>query len=248
MLTDQQLNVFRKQLQTKKEELEKRFAENGHFGLESGHPHDSAGELSSYDNHPGDEATELFEREKDIALNEHAEEELRDIKRALMAIENKTYGKCEVCGEDIPSERLEAIPSATTCKAHSPNQSVSSDRPIEEQVLAPPFGRFTFDNRDVEAFDAEDTYQETARYGSSESPSDFEYPMEDYNDAYTESDDRIGYVEDFENFAGTDMEGKNVTIFPNKQHEKYEDELDAEGIMTSFGDLPSSEKEPYTDH
>ncbi|WP_338777897.1 TraR/DksA C4-type zinc finger protein [Metabacillus sp. FJAT-52054] len=247
MLTDHQLNAFREQLQTAKTELEQRFGENGHFGLESGHPHDTVGELSSYDNHPGDEGTELYEREKDVALNEHAEEELSDINRALMAIEKGTYGKCEICGTDIPAERLEAIPSATTCKEHSPNQSISSDRPIEEEVLSPPFGRFTSDDKDSVAFDAEDAYQETASFGSSESPSDFEYPMEDYEDAYIESDERIGYVEDYENFAGTDIEGKNVTIYPNDEHEKYEDALDEEGIMTSFGDLPASEKERYTD-
>ncbi|MTH54402.1 yteA family sporulation protein [Bacillus mangrovi] len=247
MLTQQQLEAFRTQLENAKDELKNRFEENGHFGLKAGHPHESVGELSSYDNHPGDEATELYEREKDTALNEHAEEEWKDINRALHAMEQGTYGKCEKCGKDIPPERLEAIPSATTCKEHSPNQTISGDRPAEEDVLSPPFGRFSFDGRDVEAFDAEDTYQETARYGSSETPSDFEYPMEDYNDAYTESDDKIGFVEDYENFAATDIEGKNVVVYPNEQHEKYEDELDEEGIMTSFGDLPYSEKERYTD-
>ncbi|MGD6817033.1 yteA family sporulation protein [Metabacillus sp. 84] len=245
MLTDQQLTAFQEQLQKSKEELEQRFKENGHFGLEAGHPHDTVGELSSYDNHPGDEGTELYEREKDVALNEHAEEEWRDLNRALKAMENGTYGTCEVCGKDIPVERLEAIPSAVTCKEHSPNQSVSFDRPIEEEVLAPPFGKFVYDGS--EAFDAEDAYQETARFGSSESPSDFEYPMENYNDAYIESEDNIGYAEDYENFAGTDIEGKNLTVYPNKQHEKYEDELDEWGIMTAFGDLPASEKEPYSE-
>ena len=38
---------------------------------------EAVGELSMYDNHPGDMGTELFEREKDMALNVHAGSELR---------------------------------------------------------------------------------------------------------------------------------------------------------------------------
>jgi RNA polymerase-binding transcription factor DksA len=41
-----------------------------------------------------------------------------DIKRALENIEQGTYGICEVGGEEIEEDRLEANPSARTCKAH----------------------------------------------------------------------------------------------------------------------------------
>ncbi|MEM5591840.1 hypothetical protein AAHH67_09065 [Niallia circulans] len=37
---------------------------------------ESVGELSSYDNHPADLGTELFEREKDSALEQHDQSEL----------------------------------------------------------------------------------------------------------------------------------------------------------------------------
>src|SRR3989338_5439521 len=39
-------------------------------------------------------------------------------KAILEKIENGTYGKCEVSGEDIELDRLEANPAAKTCKAH----------------------------------------------------------------------------------------------------------------------------------
>jgi RNA polymerase-binding transcription factor DksA len=42
-----------------------------------------------------------------------------DIKAALEKIKNGTYGKCEIGGEDIPEERLEANPSAKSCLKHS---------------------------------------------------------------------------------------------------------------------------------
>lgn len=248
LLSSQQVETFRSQLVKMKDEIEQRFEMNGHYGLEEGHAHESVGELSSYDNHPADEATELYEREKDIALNEHTEEELTDIDRALQAVDNGTYGRCEVCGIDIPLERLDALPTATTCVKHAPEQIVSHNRPVEEGVLMPPFGKFNYDGQDENvAFDAEDAYQIVNNYGSSETPSDFMNPQDHYNDVYMESNDPDGYVESYENFVGTDIEGKEIKIYPSTEHERYEEMLDEEGLMTIFGDLPGYEKDPYTE-
>ncbi len=73
-------------------------------------------------------------------------------------MEDGTYGICEVCGKPIPFERLEAIPTTTFCKEHSPDQVVSQQRPIEESVLSPPFGEFVV-HKEAETFDAEDSWQ-----------------------------------------------------------------------------------------
>lgn len=247
MLTNEQLKKFKTILEKQKEDMIEKLEENGHMNLASGHPHESTGELSSYDNHPADEGTELFERQKDLALNEHRELEIENIEKALEAIDKGTYGRCEVCGKEIPLERLEALPTTTFCIEHSPDQVTSRQRPIEEGVLMPPFGKFDMDEKDESVvYDAEDAWQEVQKWGTSETPSDFGGDMDHYNDAYNEPDENDGYVEDFENFAGVDMYGKNITIFPNKDHERYEEALDEEGIMTPFGDLPPYEKEPYT--
>jgi YteA family regulatory protein len=248
MLTSEQLENFRNQLMKEKQELLERFEQNDHFGLERGHYHESMGELSSVDNHPADEGTDLYEREKDIALNEHAELQLANIEKALKAIDEATYGTCEVCGAEIPLERLEAIPTTTYCIKHSPDRNISHQRPLEEGVLLPPFGKFDFDDQDESvAYDAEDAWQEVSQWGTSETPSDFAFPTDHYNDTSNEPEESIGYVEDFENFVGNDIHGKNVTVYPNVQHEKYEEALDEEGIMTTFGDLPAYEHEPYTE-
>ncbi|WP_342432810.1 TraR/DksA C4-type zinc finger protein [Neobacillus sp. FSL H8-0543] len=248
MLTTEQLAGLRLNLLKEKEELTERLDQNDHYGLELGHFHESMGELSSYDNHPADEGTELYEREKDIALNEHSENQLENINKALYAMENGTYGKCEVCGKDISYERLEAIPNTTFCKEHSPDQFVSHDRPIEEKILKPDFGKFDMDEKDeTVAFDAEDSWQTVAQWGTSDTPSDLAFSEDNYQDIYPESDENIGYVEDFENFVGNDMYRNEITVYPNAQHEQYEDALDEEGIMTSFGDLPAYEHDPYVD-
>ncbi|MBT2686846.1 TraR/DksA C4-type zinc finger protein [Bacillus sp. ISL-47] len=243
-----QFAEFRSALTKMKEDINKRQDANDNFGLKSDFFHESMGELSSYDNHPGDEGTELFEREKDIALHQHLDYELEKIEAALASIEKGTYGKCIACNKDIPLERLQAVPETLYCKEHSPDQTVSTNRPIEEGVLMPPFGKFDMDEQDENvAYDAEDSWQEVAKWGTSETPSDLAVPPEHYNDTYIEYDENVGYVEDYENFVGNDMYGKNVTVYPNDQHDKYEESLDEEGIMTSFGDLPAFEHDAYVD-
>ncbi|SFC29858.1 transcriptional regulator, TraR/DksA family [Bacillus sp. OV322] len=248
MLSKRQTEIFKTNLQNLKKDLEDRLEANGDLNLNEDHPHASTGELSSYDNHPGDEGSELYEREKDIALYEHYQNEIKDIEGALQAIDEGAYGTCKVCSGEIPVERLEALPTTQFCIAHSPSQDTSHNRPVEEGVLMPPFGKFEKDEEDENvAYDAEDSWQDVASYGTSESPSDFARPPGHYDDMYVESEENTGYVEDYENFAGTDIEGKNVTVYPNSQHEQYEDLLDEQGTMTSFGDLPAYEHDPYTE-
>lgn len=248
MLSQQQLAKLKARLEEEKRDLEARMERNDNLGLKAGHYHEASGELSSYDNHPADEGTELFERQKDIALFEHYRRELDDIEKALTSIEKGTYGKCEVCGKDIDPERLEALPTTTFCKEHSPDKMVSRGRPLEEGVLMPPFGKFDMDETDESTvFDAEDSWQEVQSWGTSETPSDFAEPHGGYHNLYNESDEGQDFPEAYESFAGVDLYGNDVTVYPTKVHEEIEEALDEEGIMTPFGDLPAFEHDPYTE-
>src|SRR5699024_6210954 len=85
-------------------------------------------------NHPADMGTELYERGKDIALNEHTEQELEDINKALHAMEEGTYGICRICSVDIPYERLRAVTTADTCLKHSVEEENSSRYRRDEDV------------------------------------------------------------------------------------------------------------------
>jgi len=71
--------------------------------------------LSAADNHLADAATETYERELDEGLEEDARGQLRQIEKALERIESGEYGRCEICGKEIPVERLEAVPWTTLC-------------------------------------------------------------------------------------------------------------------------------------
>ncbi len=69
-------------------------------------------------NHPAEDASELFLRERNLAVGSDLQSELDDVEQALTRIAAGTYGKCEVCGDPINPERLEARPSATYCIRH----------------------------------------------------------------------------------------------------------------------------------
>jgi RNA polymerase-binding transcription factor DksA len=73
---------------------------------------DTLSELSDYDQHPADTASETFEREKDVSILERLEDELAELQAALERIDAGTYGIDEVTGEPIAPERLEAVPTA----------------------------------------------------------------------------------------------------------------------------------------
>jgi YteA family regulatory protein len=228
-LTTQEMDHFKEILISRKDDIKDMRQTNDSFDVDKEFPKESVGELSNYDNHPGDLATELFEREKDIALNDLHEKELEDIEAALESIESGDYGVCKTCGQDIPIERLEAVPQTLYCKDHTPDQHTSDDRPVEEEVAGPDYSRRSNDGKDATFFDSEDSWQSVARYGTSETPSDFTDPeKEDYNDMYVDAEDDDGYVEAYEGFVATDITGKEVNVVPNRKHEEYENELDIE--------------------
>ncbi|MGB8815899.1 MAG: TraR/DksA C4-type zinc finger protein [Minisyncoccia bacterium] len=68
-------------------------------------PNDAADVIEGFENNSG------IAKELEISFNE--------IKNALKSIEDGTYGKCSVCGEEIPEKRLEVNPSASTCIKHA---------------------------------------------------------------------------------------------------------------------------------
>ncbi|MES3031440.1 MAG: TraR/DksA C4-type zinc finger protein [Patescibacteria group bacterium] len=63
-------------------------------------------------------ADRMEELEGNEAIIEQLEPQLKEVNAALARIEAGTYGNCEVSGEAIEPERLEANPSARTCIAH----------------------------------------------------------------------------------------------------------------------------------
>ena len=60
-----------------------------------------------------DEGSAVMSKEYNSALSIRQEKFIRDLKNALIRIENKTYGVCRVTGKLINKKRLELVPHAT---------------------------------------------------------------------------------------------------------------------------------------
>jgi RNA polymerase-binding transcription factor len=90
-------------LQAERSRIEQALAELG--------PSDDE-ELSDLDQHLADDATELFEEERDAGLAEGLREELAAVERAEQRLMQGTYGLSVETGEPIPDDRLEAVPWA----------------------------------------------------------------------------------------------------------------------------------------
>lgn len=63
----------------------------------------------------GDRAIERENDEALDALDEQGRDELAAIDRALDRLASGTFGLCSACGESIPLERLQAVPTAGAC-------------------------------------------------------------------------------------------------------------------------------------
>ncbi len=60
-----------------------------------------------------EEGSDTMSKEANSQLASRQEKFLRDLKNALVRIENKTYGICRVTGKLIEKERLKLVPHAT---------------------------------------------------------------------------------------------------------------------------------------
>jgi YteA family regulatory protein len=231
-LTEEQEAQLQQKLIQELKELEHRLQQNKHFGQEESFS-DSIGELSLYDNHPADIASEEFERGKDLALNEHAEHHIKDIKKALHHLNSGNYGVCIVCGKPIPFARLEAVPYTLYCKDHAPDSHVSDRRPVEEKIMSYSLERIR-DNELTEnpsPVNGEDTWQEVSHWGNSDTPALSANQEFDEYDEYTD-DEQSGYVESLETFLATDIYGKDLTVLKNAQYQSYVDHDEGDNRLT----------------
>lgn len=220
MATTKQIRNLKEKLFFEKEQLQVQIQNDEETLVKVGQK-ESVDELSSYDNHPADMGTELFDKERIMALNDHAKSEIEKINAALEAINEGKYGHCKVCGNTISMERLEAVPTTLHCFEHSQTQNTIPARPVEEDVLTPSLGNH-FENRRLgnEITDKEDSFAEVARFGTSETPSDFNDDHDSYDTLYDNEDETDGFTEEYDAIIGNDVQAKNRKAFPNKKQKQ----------------------------
>lgn len=80
---------------------------------------DASADSNADDEHDPEGQTIAFERSQLTSLIQRAEQHLSEIDEALRRVEARTWGRCEVCGEEIPPARLAARPTARACVEHA---------------------------------------------------------------------------------------------------------------------------------
>ena len=108
--SDAELEEFRALIQSKIEKAEEdlrilreQFTNNMDNGTE-----DTSPIFKSFE-----EGSETMSKEANAQLAARQEKFLRDLRAAIIRIQNKTYGICKVTGKRIEKERLKLVPHAT---------------------------------------------------------------------------------------------------------------------------------------
>ncbi len=113
-------NKYKKLLEIEKEKLLKELASVGR--INPSNPQDweaTATDLDSGSADVNEVADTMESLDENKAILNQLEIQLLQVESALGKIESDTYGKCNVCGEDIPEARLDANPAALTCMEHT---------------------------------------------------------------------------------------------------------------------------------
>ena len=129
---------------------------------------DYINELSMYDNHPADIATETFQAEMDMNLKTDEKIHLEKINQALKMIDEGSYGKCITCGKNITEDRLQTLPTSIECieckKKSDSTDDMLTTRPAEEAVLKSLYKGSSNDEDNTNIFDKEDSWQNAAEF------------------------------------------------------------------------------------
>ena len=65
----------------------------------------------------GEGTSMAIDRMAQVAVHDRLQLTRADVVRALEKLDENTYGQCDVCGQEIPEGRLEALPWAVLCVA-----------------------------------------------------------------------------------------------------------------------------------
>lgn len=113
-MTSEQLQHFKQLLLDERARLEHELSDIGqkdptrpnHF--EARYPESGGNSID-------DNAAEVSEYADELSIEARLESELRDVNKALAAMEKGIYGICKYCQKEIDMKRLEARPASSSC-------------------------------------------------------------------------------------------------------------------------------------
>jgi DnaK suppressor protein len=114
-MEQKRLRVFRERLQQKKQEILEAYNKNKTYGKEA--DEDGAQDIA-------DKASNSYAKEFLFSLSNSERELLQLMDDALVRIEDKRFGVCLSCEEEMNQKRLEAVPWARHCLACQEKQEM----------------------------------------------------------------------------------------------------------------------------
>ena len=69
----------------------------------------------SFGKRVGEGTSMAVDRLSQVAVHDKLQVTLADVERALVKLEDGSYGRCDVCGQPVGTDRLEALPWAVLC-------------------------------------------------------------------------------------------------------------------------------------
>ncbi len=107
-MDQKKMKVFREKLLLKKQEILEAYTKNKTYGKQ-------ADEEGSQD--IADKASNSYTKEFLFSLSNNERDMLQLVDEALVRIDDRRYGVCEVCEDELDKRRLEAVPWAKRCVA-----------------------------------------------------------------------------------------------------------------------------------
>lgn len=112
------ISIFKDRLEKEKTSLEEQLATIGKPSENNLGEWEAVQKDTVQEADPNDQADHLDEYQENRAILDVLNSQHKEVIGALARIEDGTFGICEVCNAPIEEDRLEADPSAKTCKAH----------------------------------------------------------------------------------------------------------------------------------
>jgi RNA polymerase-binding transcription factor len=112
-LTAKEISELRERLVEERKDLQAQYDELEESSF-SANQSDLSGEMG-FDEEYADAGTATFERERDLSLVNNLRDLIERIDKALVKIDEGTYGLCDRCGKPIEKARLKALPYANLC-------------------------------------------------------------------------------------------------------------------------------------
>ena len=113
--TKSKLKVFKESIKKRMEEIATDMDDLHDGILDNSNDGGNLSQESVFSVHMADAGTDSFEQEKNYNLMSRESDYYKILEIALERIDDGTFGKCNICDDLIPEERMIEVPNATKC-------------------------------------------------------------------------------------------------------------------------------------